>query len=552
MSKRLRKCLIICALLTALTMCVMVISGMYVLTRNQLRDRLTDQTELLAGLLAATDDPIALLEGSVYDNRVTLVSAQGNVLYDSVHPAGQMANHLNRPEIQTALQEGSCHSFRSSDTAGEVTLYYALRLQDGNVLRLSSEQKNVQSVVKSVAVWVILGSLLCVGAAAVLAQTITRQMVAPINAIDLEHPLDSTAYEELTPVLQRMDQQNRRISAQMDSMAHQRQQLDAILGGMREGLIILDHRRLVLTMNAAARDMLGAADAASGCALSVIDHSGELSALMDAGASHRDLQIRSRALHASISRVDAGGVVILLQDMTNDYLAEKSRRQFSANVSHELRTPLTTISGYAELLASGFVRAEDAADVGGKIHQESRCLLSLIEDIIRLSRLDEGVVGEMVPVELHHLSQVCMGKLSAAAARADVSMHIQGEAVWVQGDSPQLEEMLTNLIENGVKYNVPGGRVTITTGLMDGRPFASVRDTGVGIAPQHQSRVFERFYRVDKSRSKQTGGTGLGLSIVKHGAMIHHAEILLESEIGKGTCITLLFREALPLSPAQG
>jgi len=228
--------------------------------------------------------------------------------------------------------------------------------------------------------------------------------------------------------------------------------------------------------------------------------------------------------------------------VTADRQAEESRRQFSANVSHELRTPLTTISGYAELLASGMARPEDAGEIGGKIYRESRRLLTLIEDILRLSHLDEGVMGEKTPVELLDLSRSCAEKLAPLAETSNVTLDVQGTAASILGDRALLEEMVTNLMENGVKYNHPGGRVTARVGTAkDGGVQIAVSDTGVGVAPEHQSRIFERFYRVDKSRSKQTGGTGLGLSIVKHGAQAHHAEIALESQVGKGTSITLSF-----------
>ena len=543
MSKRLRRCLVVCALLTALTMCAVVAGGMYVLYCNQMEQRLARQTANLAALLEKSEDPVALLEGSVYDQRVTLIGAGGQVLYDSDRAAVAMENHLQRPEVVQARAEGSAGSRRQSDTMGEISLYYALRLRDGAVLRLAGTQRSILGTVQGIALWALGGALVCVLAAALLAVPVTRRMVRPINAINLEHPLESDAYEELSPVLRRMDQQNARIAAQMTSMARQRQRQDVILGGMREGLIILDDRHIVLTMNAAARELLQVAEEPEGQTMLAVNRSDALVRLLEQGSGQSEMQVAGRTVRVSISKVEQGGMVILLQDVTSDRLAEESRRQFSANVSHELRTPLTTISGYAELLATGLVKAEDAENVGGKILKESRRLLSLIEDIIRLSRLDEGVVGEMVPVELRRLAENCAAKLRTAAMQADVTLQVQGDSAWVKGDAAQLEEMLTNLMENGVKYNVPGGSVTVTTGLRQGRPFAAVKDTGVGIAPEHQSRVFERFYRVDKSRSKQTGGTGLGLSIVKHGAQVHHAEITLESQVGKGTCITLTFPE---------
>ncbi|MGN0777540.1 MAG: ATP-binding protein [Aristaeellaceae bacterium] len=541
MSKRLRQCLVLCALMTALTMCVMVIGGMYVLSCSQMEAQLARQAAELSAQLAQTDDPVALLAGSVFDLRVTLIGPDGQVRYDSGHNVGNMENHLLRPEVAQALAQGTGSSRRQSDTVGEISLYYALRLSDGSVLRVAGTQRSILGTVQGVALWAVGGAMLCVLAAAALAVPVTRRMVRPINGIDLEHPLESDAYEELSPVLRRMDHQNTRIAAQMEAMAQQRRQQDAILGGMREGLVILDDRHTVLTMNAAARELLAVRDEPEGRPMLAVHRGDTLVKLLEQGGGQGETSLSGRTVHLSVSRVEQGGMVILLQDVTSDRLAEESRRQFSANVSHELRTPLTTISGYAELLSSGLVKAEDAEGVGGKILQESRRLLSLIEDIIRLSRLDEGVTGEHVAVELHRVAEGCVSKLRPAAEAAKVTLTVQGEPAWVTGDPAQIEEMLTNLIENGVKYNVAGGEVDVTTGMKQGAPFASVRDTGVGIAPEHQTRVFERFYRVDKSRSKQTGGTGLGLSIVKHAAQAHHADISLTSKVGQGTCVTLTF-----------
>ena len=294
-------------------------------------------------------------------------------------------------------------------------------------------------------------------------------------------------------------------------------------------------------MNAAAREMLVAQGDPVGKSVLQVNRSGELIRLLQAGSGEGEMGREGRMLHVSISTVAQGGMVILLQDVTDARQAEESRRQFTANVSHELRTPLTTICGYAELLSSGMARAQDAGEMGGRILKEGRRLLSLIEDIIRLSRLDEGVMNESAPVALRALTDHCLEKLRPLARAQDITLTAEGGDAVVQGDRVLLEEMLTNLIENGVKYNRPGGSVTVSVWEEDGRPHVRVSDTGVGIAPEHQARVFERFYRVDKSRSKQTGGTGLGLSIVKHGAQVHHAEITLESRVGQGTAITLAF-----------
>ena len=529
------------ALAAALAMCMMGMGALYLAFQRDLKDGLVRQADTLAALLSRQENPVAFLSGGAYMNRVTLVDADGHVLYDSSHAASGMDNHQEREEIERARQTGEAFSVRSSATVGEISIYYARLLSSGQVLRLSGSQQSVWAALGGTAGWIVLAALLCVAAAALLARPVTRRLVAPINAIDLDHPLLSDAYEELSPVLRRMDQQNRRIEQQLDSLRSQRSELDVILGGMREGLILLDEKRAVLTMNAAARDMLGVEDDPVGRSVLQVNRSGELIRLLQAGSGEGELTREGCTLHVSISTVAQGGMVILLQDVTDARQAEESRRQFTANVSHELRTPLTTICGYAELLSSGMARAQDAGEMGGRILKEGRRLLSLIEDIIRLSRLDEGVMNESAPVALRALTDHCLEKLRPLARAQDITLTSEGGDAVVQGDRVLLEEMLTNLIENGVKYNRPGGSVTVSVWEEDGRPHVRVSDTGVGIAPEHQARVFERFYRVDKSRSKQTGGTGLGLSIVKHGAQVHHAEITLESRVGQGTAITLAF-----------
>ena len=531
------------ALVAALAMCMMGMGALYLAFQKDLKDGLVRQADTLAALLSRQEDPVAFLTGGAYMNRVTLVDVDGQVLYDSSHAASGMDNHQEREEIERARQTGEAFSVRSSATVGEISIYYARLLPSGQVLRLSGSQQSVWAALGGVAGWIVLAALLCVAAAALLARPVTRRLVAPINAIDLDHPLLSDAYEELSPVLRRMDQQNRRIEQQLDSLRSQRSELDIILGGMREGLILLDEKRAVLTMNAAARDMLGVKDDPVGKSVLQVNRSGELIRLLQAGSGEGELAREGCRLHVSISTVAQGGMVILLQDVTDARQAEESRRQFTANVSHELRTPLTTICGYAELLSSGMARAQDAGEMGGRILKEGRRLLSLIEDIIRLSRLDEGVMNESAPVALRALTDHCLEKLRPLAKAQEITLSAEGGEATVQGDRVLLEEMLTNLIENGVKYNHPGGSVKVTVSETDGRPRIQVSDTGVGIAPEHQGRVFERFYRVDKSRSKQTGGTGLGLSIVKHGAQVHHAEITLESRVGQGTAITLTFPE---------
>ena len=533
-------------------LCALLTGGMYLFFGQQVRTRIADQADTLAALMAAQSDGVAFLKSGVYYDRVTLVAADGTVLYDSEHNAAAMENHLDREEITQALKTGSGWASRNSETLGETSFYYALRLENGQVLRLSDAQKNVLSMLSGMAGWLVLGWLLCMVLAAVLARPITNGFMRPLNHIDLDNPLQSDGYAELSPMLRRMDAQNRRIVSQMERMKRQQVELNAILNGLREGLVVLDEGHHVLSINPAARQILGAPEQEdlTGKSLPEINRHETIMRLLRDNSSAGELTRVGRIYRVSASVAEEGvGMVLLLQDVTEARTAEQNRQQFSANVSHELRTPLTTISGYAELLATGLAKQEDTAALAGKIYNESKRMLSLIEDIIRLSKLDEGAVGEKHPIDLLLLAQSCVNKMRDHAERQAVAVSVGGESAVVLGDRTLLEEMLLNLIDNAIKYNRHGGSVEIYVGMEGGKPRFIITDTGVGIPEADQARVFERFYRVDKSRSKETGGTGLGLSIVKHGAQLHGASVSLTSKMGKGTTVTLLFPEQRETHP---
>ncbi len=541
MYKKIRRALVAVAVATALMMCALVTGTLYRFAQEQAKAGLIQLADTLAAMLEGREDAAAFLSSGVYAERVTLIASDGAVLYESDRSAEGMDNHQARREIAEALETGEGFAVRASATMGENRLYYARRLDSGAVLRVSGAQRTLLATLGSILTWVVLGALGCVALAALAARGITNRLVRPINRINLERPLESDTYGELSPVLRRMEEQNRRIAGQLTRLETQRSELDAILGGMREGLALLDQHHAVLTMNGAARQLLGVTGDPTGQTLLAVARHEALARLLDAGRGEERVILDGRVLRVSASGIEQGGMCLLFQDVTAQEAAERSRREFSANVSHELRTPLTTVSGYAELLSEGMVEPEDVRKLGGCILRESRRLLSLIEDILRLSRLDESVAGEQQPCDLLALSRTCAEKLRGMAEERGVTLAVDGAPATVTGDRVLLEEMLTNLLENGIKYNRPGGHVWVTVGAAEGQPFARVRDDGVGIAPEHQARVFERFYRVDKSRSKQTGGTGLGLSIVKHGAMLHHARVCLESEPGQGTAVTLTF-----------
>ena len=374
----------------------------------------------------------------------------------------------------------------------------------------------------------------------------------PINEINLEKPLDNRVYDELTPMLRRMAEQNRRLETQMREIDARRGELETIIGHMNEGLLILDAHRHVLLMNDSARGILHTDRPVDRkTPLSMYNRS---QTLLDAvekaiaeGGAHAEMSAGGREYLLTASTVRHNeGLVVLLQDVTERNASETARKRFTANVSHELRTPLTTISGYAELMQSGMTEPGDIPVFARKIYNESRRLLKLIEDIMHLSKLDEGfAAGRQRKVDLLEAARAAMEENAEAAAERNVTLRLTGESVWINADPTLLDEMLRNVIENGVKYNRLNGEVQVEVSRLADGACVRVSDTGIGIPPEHQDKVFERFYRVDGSRSKQTGGTGLGLSIVKHGAEYHHARIALNSEAGRGTVVTLTFPLAM-------
>ena len=541
MRKKLMRSLLACTLVTAVLIFALVSGWLYSFFQQQLEESLRSLSDAISTPLSSTENPVAFLAEGIYSRRVTLIDQQGCVIFDNRSDIASLPNHTGRTEVSDAFAEGEGWAKHLSDTLGEISVYYARRLPNGMVLRISDTQASIFTALTEAMSLLMAGIILCVVLCAALAKELTRHLVLPVNSIDLNNPMDNDVYDELKPMLQRMAEQNKALAEQMRNLRSQRAELDAVVAGMREGLVLLDKHQRVLVMNPAACAMLNVQDEHKGHLLSEVTENETVLTLAEEHKGVSEMHIGQQIVRVSISPVSDGGMAILFQDVTAARRAEQSRRQFSANVSHELRTPLTTISGYAEMLSSGMANPADAGFLGGKIHEESRRLLSLIEDILRLSRMDEEIPRELQPVDLHALAQHCADKLSPHSRRAQVTVEVKGARVIVPGDSSLLEEMITNLVENAIKYNKIDGTVTVETGSRDGRAFLSVTDTGVGIPLEHQSRVFERFYRVDKSRSKQTGGTGLGLSIVKHGAQLHRATVDLKSTPGKGTCITLQF-----------
>ena len=488
----------------------------------------------------------AFLENVEADRfRVTWIDADGTVLFDTQVDQTTMENHADREEIQEAFETGSGSAVRNSSTLTEQTYYEARRLTDGTVLRISTNQASAWALMMDLLWPIVLIAVLAIGLSLILARRMAKNIVEPMNNLDLEHPLANDTYEELSPLLRRINQQHLQIDAQMRKLQHKTDEFIQITSHMQEGLVVLDKETRIRSINSAAIKIFGAEESCVGSSFFQVNRSNTLrQALNDAldkghGSVIQELEGRIYRFDMSSIQSDGNllGAVILAVDVTESQNAEQMRREFSANVSHELKTPLQGIIGSAELLESGMVKPEDTFRFVGHIRKEASRLVNLIEDIIRLSQLDEGVELPAEQVDMLQLAEDVKEILTPSADEKQVSISVSGAGFTVMGVRRMLHEVVYNLCDNAIKYNVSGGSVTIHA--ENNRLVVS--DTGIGIPAEHKERIFERFYRVDKSHSKASGGTGLGLSIVKHAVQYHRGIITLQSELSKGTTISVLF-----------
>ncbi len=485
------------------------------------------------------------------DYRLTWIGPDGTVLFDTADPAESMENHGDRAEIREAFANGEGGSIRYSSTLTEQTLYCARALNDGTVLRISISQATALALVLSMLKPILLVGLAAVVLSAVLAHWMAKKIIHPLNNLDLDHPLENDAYEELSPLLRRIQQQRGQINAQLRELRARTDEFEQITESMNEGLVMLDQKGMVLSINPAARRLFGTDRSCVRKDFLTVDRSHEISqailSALEEGHSEVRVERDGREIQFDVSRIESDGAVLgtvlLAFDVTEQALAERSRREFTSNVSHELKTPLQSIMGSAELLENGLVRQEDVPQFTGTIRRESARLVALVDDIIHLSQLDEGVAPEREEVDLLEIAGDAAASLRAQAEEKGVRLSVTGEKAQVNGVRSFLHEMIYNLCDNGIKYNVKDGSVEIAVSHGEQGAMVLVKDTGTGIPPEYQSRVFERFFRVDKSRSKASGGTGLGLSIVKHIAQYHHAAIDLHSQVGKGTVVSVVFPE---------
>lgn len=549
MTKRIFRSICIVALTVFVASIFLIMGLLYEYFSDAMQAQLKMQTDLAAQ--GVTNEGIAYFQDlKVTNYRISWIDMNGNVLYDSTSDIAKMENHLEREEIQQAIIKGYGESRRYSATLTERSLYCAQRLKDGTILRLSISQRSIFTLLLGMVQPVFIGFLIALILSIVLAKQVSRKIVKPINEIDLDNPLSNEEYDELSPFLRRIDSQQKQMRAQKAELAQKSDELDTIIGSMNEGMILLNSKGKIISINSAARKLLDAGDDCIGSDMLSICRNLELQDVL-AKALHGEQGQNSIKLHGESYQIDADpiisenivrGTALFLFNVTEKEKAEQIRREFTANVSHELKTPLHSISGYAELLKNDMVKEDDKIPFAGKIYDEAGRMIQLVEDIISLSHLDEGA-GDMQweNTDLYMLADKAVKSLEPQANAVCVTLELSGVSAVLNGIPQLLYSIVYNLCDNAIKYNHENGNVFVNVKNDSGKVVLSVQDTGIGIAPEHQERIFERFYRVDKSHSKAVGGTGLGLSIVKHAVKIHNAKIEVKSLVGEGTTVIVTF-----------
>lgn len=512
-----------------------------------------DQLEIQTGLAAQGVEKNGMdyfTDLEMKDYRITWIAPDGTVKYDSQANSAEMENHLEREEIQEALKTGKGSSSRYSATLLESRMYAARRLSDGTVLRLSGIQYTWWMLVLGMSRQILFVAALAIGVSLFLASRLSKKIVQPLNALNLDEPKSNTVYEELFPLLDRIHYQQRQLRIQAIELQRKKDEFEAATNPMSEGLLLLNEKGVILSINRSASELLGVHGFCVGQNITAFNHSPELQTLlqkvlsgmrteMTVSLGERDYQLNASPV---ISENQVTGAALLIFDITEKEKAEQIRREFTANVSHELKTPLQSISGCAELLSNGIVKEEDVQRFSRQILTESGRLIALVEDIIKLSHLDEGCCDmQKETVDLYQLAENTVSSLKNIAEKSDVRIHLTGEPAVMEGVPQLLDGIVYNLCDNAVKYNKAGGKVEVSVGNTAEGVMLTVEDTGIGIPTEQQERIFERFFRVDKSHSKEAGGTGLGLSIVKHAVKFHRGLIELHSVLGEGTKVTVIF-----------
>lgn len=549
MTKRIFRGIFFVSIITMLLSIVFIIGVQYQFYSESQLSSLKNEAYYISNIIDDNSEYLESIKKS--EDRITLIDSDGTVLFDNRYDVSLMQNHSDRKEIKEAMENGSGYSVRFSETLSRKTCYYALKLDDGNVLRLSNSRASIFSTVMTLLSPLCAIIIASVIFSYVLASIISKKLLKPINEMDIEKPIIEESYEELSPIIRKINAQNRKIRAQISALTQSQREFEIISDNMSEGLILTDKNGRILTHNKSVEQIFSVTENPDGENILELNRSESFreifTSLRDGKRVDTTTETDGKIYEITLNPVfnDDGslcGSVILIIDITEKENRERLRREFTANVSHELKTPLTSIYGISDMLKSGMVEKEDIKGFASDINKESKRLITLVDDIIKLSKLDEGTLQyDNTEVNLGETATEVCRSLSVAAEQKNVTVNIDlGNAV-INAPYNLIFEMIYNLCDNAIKYNKNGGTVTVKTGTADGKPFVTVSDTGIGIPSADISRIYERFYRVDKSHSKKIGGTGLGLSIVKHIASLTGGTISTESKVGAGTTITVQF-----------
>lgn len=546
MHKKIFRSSVLVTLFVLLSSIILIMGILYDYFESQLINELKREAFYISR--AIEKDGTDYLNGMNDENeRITLISPDGTVIADTVADTESLENHSERDEVKQAMQNGSGISSRYSDTLTEKIVYYAVKMEDGNILRVSARHYTVVIILLGLIQPILVVALIAILLSMWLCHRLSVKLVEPINKLDLEYPENNETYEELTPLLKKIANQRKTIEEQLKNASQKQEEFRLITENMNEGFLVIDSEMCILTHNSAAMKLLDISGTEN---VLFVNRSQTfrkmlervLSGVRDESETEHDGRYYRFIANPVFDEDRVIGAVIVILDVTETVNREKLRREFTSNVSHELKTPLTSISGFAEIMKSGDTPEEMVIDFSNSIYDEAQRLISLVSDIMKISELDEkSVVYEKETVDLYALSSEVAERLRAEADKKNVKINVTGDTAEVIGVRKILDEMIYNLCDNAVKYNKNNGIVDIIVNSADSRVKLIVRDTGIGIPQSQQNRVFERFYRVDKARSKSVGGTGLGLAIVKHGAMYHNAEIELESHENVGTSVSIIF-----------
>ena len=549
MTKKIFRSMLLVCMVVLISAIAGVMGVLYHYFSENIHDNLQSEAMYLA--VAVENEGIEYLNRITNQTeRITLIDEDGTVLYDNMADITLMENHADRIEFKEAMENGVGESTRYSGTMSERTIYYAVKLGNNQVLRVANTHYTVFTLLGGLIfpIVLILAGMLVLSA--VISSRVSRKIVEPMNQLDLEHPDQGEVYDELVPFVTKISRQKRTINRQLTDAKKQQEEFSVITENMQEGFLVIDSETEVLSFNKSALKLLHADYFAPKQSVLTLNHSKEFCEVVETvlAGNHTETvlelgQKRCQLIANPVWEKDnVKGAIFVLIDVTEKMDRENLRREFTANVSHELKTPLTSISGYAEIIQNGFVRPEDTGKFAGKIFEESQRLITLVNDIIRISQLDEGLMPyEKEEIDLYEAVKETMEHLEAAAKQRGISVKLAGTHEMIYSVRTILHEVLYNLCDNAIKYNKENGLVKVTVRKDGDAICVTVKDTGIGIPQEDQERVFERFYRVDKSHSKEIGGTGLGLSIVKHGAASMGAVISMESVLGEGTAITLTF-----------